>query len=567
MSAISEPADIGARHLAKLAQNWAPESRAAMVEYLRVAQKRDAIKSRYKNVTELASAIDPNFIVTPALALIGRKIEMVLNRKRHNLLITTPPQEGKSTIAAVYTPLRSLQLHPNNKIILATYGETLALEHSQNMRTIISRHGSGVIDAVTSVEVEDKLGFQINPASNRVDAWRISNGRGGITATGLHGAITGRAADLFIIDDPYKDMVEADSLTHRERVNDWMRSVARTRLSPQASIILIQTRWHPEDLAGEIISKEKLLPPEYRTWHHINIPAIAEEGIDDALGREPGTVMVSARGRTLAEFEATRRDVGERVWYALYQGNPRNPAGGLFARKWFEPHMEVPEHPVAAVVAVDPADSGKDDETGIIGGYLCPDGKVLLAEDWSGQFTSDKWGRQAVLLALQMGAREIAMEAYTTGTTYVNVIKNAWRDIHREAVKKAMAGAELTPVERRACREQMPFTIYKWRGRFGADAVARSSLIRQAFETHTCRTVEHRLAVFEDMAADWQVGQHQPDRVAAALIAHDRLAHLASGKMIVAVPTDRSLPEPGSRSTTSMPGMLNTVSWRRKLSG
>ena len=507
-----------------------------MVDYLSSAQKRAAIKQRYADGTQLAKAIDPNFVVTPALELIGRRIETVLDKPRHNLLITMPPQEGKSTLAAQYTPLRALQKNPNNRIILATYAESLAHDHSRTIREIISRHGSGVIDSMTGVEIDDKLGFQLNPTSNKVDAWRLAGTRGGLIAAGLHGTITGRSADLFIIDDPYKDMVEADSPTQREKVNDWMRSVARTRLSPQASIILIQTRWHPEDLAGEILAKEKKLAPRYRTWHHINIPAVAEDGITDALSRDPGSVMISARGRDADEFESIRRDVGERVWYALYQGNPRNPKGGLFLREWFANHKEVPAVPVAAIVAIDPADTGKDDETGIIGGYLCPNGKVLLAEDWSGQYTSDKWARRAVKLALQMGAREIAFEAYSTADTYKIMLTRAWDDLHREALKKRMSGEKLTKVERRACAEAMPFVIKKWRGRANADAVARSGLIRQAFETGKAFTVETKLAVFESQAADWQIGQHQPDRVAAGVIVHDRLAALASGRVEAAGP-------------------------------
>lgn len=536
MNDTSPISEVDPEKLAALAESWAPESRAAMIEYLAAARKREEIKGRYRDVTELASALDPNFNITPALKLIGRKAEVSLTHRRCNLMINMPPQEGKSTLAAQFLPLRALQLNPNFKIILATYAESLAHDHSRTMREIIGRHGSGVVDAMTGVEVDDKLGFRLSPTANKVDTWRVDGARGGLVAVGLHGSITGRGADLMIIDDPYKDMEEADSSTQRDKVANWMRSVARTRLSPRASIILIQTRWHPEDLAGEILDKEKKLNPRWRTWHHVNIPAVAEDGLVDSLKREVGTPMISARGER--DWPATRRDVGERVWYALYQGSPRNPAGGLFLRSWFEDHMEVPQVPVAAVVGIDPADSGKDDETGIVGGYLCPNGKVLLAEDWSGKFTSDEWSRQAVLLALEMSAREIAMEAYSAADTYVTMLKRAWADIQGDALRKHRSGAKLTRVERRACAEQMPFTIYKWRGRANSDAVARSGLMRQAFESGKAHTVPHKLTVFENVAADWQVGQHQPDRVAAGLIVHDRLVKLAGGQVVAAPPID-----------------------------
>lgn len=519
------------------ARTWPSAQKSAMLAWLRSASTRKDIKVRYANAAELAKAVDRDYHVTPALALIAEAVETVLSKPRRNLLVTMPPQEGKTMLCSVWTPLRALQLDPNRRIILATYGDALAESHSASCRDIITRHGTDVVDPVTGIPVEDMIGLKLSASSNKVSAWKVQGGNGGMVAVGLGSAITGRAADLFIIDDPYKNMMEADSASHRRKVDEWMASVVMTRLSPEASMILIQTRWHPEDLAGRVIEAERELDPQYRTWRHINIPAIAETGLKDALNRPDGEVMVSARGRTQREFEQTRRQVGERVWYALYQGSPVIPSGGLFARDWFEPRRgSAPERPVAAVVGIDPADSGEGDETGIIGAMLDQDGTVVLTEDWSGQMTADVWARQAVLLALTLGAREIAMEAFATATTYEAVVRRAWQTLHTEAREKAATGAVLTPVEERALTPNMPFTIYKWRAT--GDSVGRSALLRQACETGRCRTVEYKLGVFESQAADWQQGQHQPDRVAAALIAHDRLAALGSGQITMSAPID-----------------------------
>lgn len=290
---------------------------------------------------------------------------------------------------------------------------------------------------------------------------------------------------------------------------------------------------------GKILAGERLLPREQRTWRHINIPAIAEEGITDSLSREIGEAMISARDTPEAkrDFVATRRQVGERTWYAMYQGSPRNPAGGIFQRAWFEPRLlEPPMWPVASVVGVDPADSGEGDEAGIIGGMLMQDGRVALTHDRSGQYTADQWSKQAVFLALEIGAREIAVEGYTAGKTYTTNVRKAYAGIHREAVDKARVGASLTPVEQRAMPDIPPFMVTQWRGPSKADAVARSGGLSQALETGKCRTVEFALAVFEEMACDWQAGQHQPDRVAAGVICHDRLAALGGGQMTITGP-------------------------------
>ena len=443
-----------------------------------------------------------------------------------------------STTAAVWTPIRALQLRPR-PIILATYASALAEKHSREMRRIIDTHGANVTDTLTGLPVEDKLGLSLAHGANKVSSWSIDGGAGGLVAAGIGSAITGFQADLMIIDDPFKNMMEADSAAHRLQVDDWFSNVALTRLSPSASVILIQTRWHPEDLAGKIIAGERLLDGDERTWRHINIPAISEEGIPDALNRPLGEPMKSARDTPEAKrnFAMTRKQVGERTWYALYQGSPRNPAGGIFQRAWFEPRLEgVPAWPVASIVGVDPADSGEGDEAGVIGGMLLADGRVALTHDRSGHYTADQWSTVAVTLALEMGAREIAVEGYTAAETYATNVKKAYRKIHDEAVAKYRRGEQLTPIEQRALPDIAPFTVTKWRGPSKADAVARSGGLSQALETKKCRTVEFAMRVFEEQAADWQAGQHQPDRVAAAVITHDRLAELAGSKMTIANP-------------------------------
>lgn len=512
------------------ARRWPAEQKIAALKWLESAVQREKIRTRYANAAELASAVDHDFVITPALKLIADAIETVLAKPRHNLLITTPPQEGKSTMCAVWAPIRAWQLNPNRRVILSSYGDDLARTHSNNCRTVIESHGSDVFDPLTGARVEDKLGLKISAKSRRIDAWKIEGARGGMVAVGLGSAITGRAADLFIIDDPYKNMQEADSLTHREKVDMWMSSVALTRLSPEASIILVQTRWHPEDLAGKTIAAEADLPRDQRTWRYINIPAVSEEGVYDSLKRPPGRAMISARGRTRDEFEATRRQVGERVWYALYQGMPTNPAGGLFERAWFDPRVKETDiiSPVAAVVGIDPADSGEGDETGIIGGILQPDGTVVLTEDWSGLHTADQWARKAVDLALTIGAREIAMEGYATFRTYESVLKRSYQEAHREAREILAEGKDLTALQMKALSPTQPFIISKYTE--AGDPVGRAAALRQALELKRARVVEYKLGVFEDQAADWQAGQHCPDRVAAAVITHWRLARLGSGQ-------------------------------------
>lgn len=535
------------------AKTWPAEQKMAMLSALRAVEARATMRTRYSHPAQIAQAIDPNYVITPAIEEISTSIETVLTSPRQiNVEISMPPQEGKSTIAAVYTPLRALQLNPHRRIILATYADSLAENHSRAMRELIDTYGTGVTDPLTGLAVQDRLGLRLAKGANKISAWSVEGGRGGLIAAGIGSRMTGLPADLLIIDDPFKNMMEADSQAHRERIDAWFSSVARTRLAPDASIIMIQTRWHPEDLAGKVIAGERALPRRERSWRVINIPAIAEVGIPDALGRKPGTPMISARDTPEAKrnFPKIRKEVGERTWYALYQGNPTNPAGGIFQRAWFDPRLPgPPSFPMAAVVGIDPADSGEGDEAGVVAGMLSVvDGRpqIALTHDRSGQYTSDQWAVVGVQLALEIGARVIGVESYQSSETYVQVVRRAYRAIHDEAVKKAQgAGLDtLTPLERRALPDVPPFQIRKWRGANKADAVARAGGLSQSIETKRCRTVEFALAVFEDQAADWQAGQHQPDRVAAAIIVHDILMELAGGQIHVAGPPKQPPPPP-----------------------
>ena len=545
--------DVKAAGLYEATKSWPPDKRSAMLRSLRAAEVRATVKTKYRSPADIAAAVDQRYVRTPAINIIATALEAVLTAPRPlNVLITMPPQEGKSQLCSVWTPMRALQIDPNQRIILATYAQPLADTHSRSIRGLIDQHGTGVTDSLTGLPVEDKLGLRLAKGDNSVNSWSIEGTGGGFVAAGLGATITGRRADLMIIDDPFKNKMEADSAAHRVKVADWFSTVALTRLSPAASIILVQTRWHPEDLAGKILTGERALDKGERTWRHINIPAISEVGIPDALGREPGVPMVSARdtvdedgNEIKRDFPATRKRVGERTWYALYQGSPRNPAGGIFQRAWFDPRLPgPPDYPVCSIVGVDPADSGEGDEAGIIGGSLLPNGVVALTHDRSGQFTSDQWARAAVMLALEMGAIEIGVEGYTTSKTYIHVVQRAYREIHIEVVKKKLAGTPLTLIEQRAIPDIPPFTIHPWRGANKADAVARAGGMSQSFEVGKCRTVEFALAVFEEQAADWQAGQHQPDRVAAAIIVHDKLMEKAGQQTHIASPVNRKVAPP-----------------------
>ena len=536
-------------------EGWTPDQIDALLLRLKREATRVRIAGERPSAGKLAASVDPTMVQTPALDVIDEGIEWALATPDARLAIAMSPQEGKSTRCAVWAPIRALQLDPERRIIVASYAEGLASEHARTARNIIENYGSRARDPLTGIPLPDKLGLELADDKSAAGHWTIKGHRGGVFAAGVGGGMTGRPADLIIIDDPYKNMEEADSPTYRAKVDEWFKAVVTTRLAPGAPIILIQTRWNEDDLAGSLLSHDRARPEGEREWRFLNIPALAEEGTPDALEREPGTYLQSARGRTPADWERIRRAVGPRVWSALYQGRPTPAGGGLFSRDAFD-RYRVEQRPAGTlrIVAVDPADTGKGDEAGVVAGCATGDGTYYWTGDWSGNMTSAEWAWRAVVAALETQAHEVAFEAYSAPTTYQRVIEEAWEDVARisrliaanggdqSAAAAALAAGPRPPANAlEAVREvaglrvpaSMPFRVTPWKGRGNAEA--RAAGARQATSTGRLR-VAGVLPLLEEQASTWQTGQHCPDRVAAAVIVYERLVSMLGEEAVVAVP-------------------------------
>lgn len=302
---------------------------------------------------------------------------------------------------------------------------------------------------------------------------------------------------------------------------------------PGASVVIVMTRWHEMDLAAELLARGG--------WSHINVPAVSTPGVPDALDRPPGVPMTTALGEF--DFDEIKREVGSRTWAAMYLGVPSAPEGGLIQREWIDTHrmLIAPPHPIRTVVAVDPADSGERDAAGIVAASLTADGRVHVIADATGKMTSDQWARAAIALAFDVGASEIHVEAFASGTTYVRIVREA---LARTAGAGHIRATGWPP---------------KGKPRKG-DAVARAAGLLAALETGRC-VIAGNLAEFEVVAVQWQAGQHQPDQLAAAVIAHDVLAPIAGQATVFAAPdfTRRITDRPGIGADRRGFGQPNTA--------
>ena len=269
----------------------------------------------YPTPGALAATIDPRTIATPALDLIDAALVDATQTPDSRLIITMPPQEGKSTRVSRDYPIWCLQHNPELRIITGSYAQSLANRNGRSVRNAITAH--------------PHLGLAIAHDHGAAHEWTLHGHEGGLLSVGRGAGVTGRPADLIIIDDPLKDRQEADSKTIRDTCWDWWTDALASRLAPAASVVLIQTRWHEDDLAGRLLASDT-------GWRLLNIPAQCEHPETDPLGREAGEYMQSARRRTQADWERRKTAAGTRGWAALYQGHPAPADGNIIDRHWWQ---------------------------------------------------------------------------------------------------------------------------------------------------------------------------------------------------------------------------------------
>jgi predicted phage terminase large subunit-like protein len=270
---------------------------------------------KYPSPLALGQAIDPRVVRTPALSIVDRALVDLAERKGpRRLIVTMAPQEGKTMEVSRWFPSWLLQRQPDTRIGLTSYAHALARRSGRSVRNDIVEHPD--------------MGLALRGDSAAQHEWQLDGHDGGMITIGIGGGLAGRPIDCLIIDDPLADQRQAESETYREMNWSWWETVGSARLSPDAIVVVIMTRWHEEDLVG------KLLKHDRPAWRYINIPAQAEED-PDILGRSIGQFMISARGRTDLEWEQRKKDAGSRAWQALYQGHPSALEGGIFKRDWW----------------------------------------------------------------------------------------------------------------------------------------------------------------------------------------------------------------------------------------
>ncbi len=277
-------------------------------------------------------------------------------------MILMPPGSAKSTYASVIFPAWWFTQHPRTSVISASHSHSLAEHFSRRVRRLITSK-------------QPWLGISVTSDQRAINSWTTSEG-GEYICVGARGAITGRRADLVIIDDPIKSQADAESGRQRDHIWEWYKSDITTRLKPGGRVVLIMTRWHPDDLGGQLLEHARA------EWRVVRLPAIAEP--DDPLGRMVGMPLWPEWEDSTALMR--KRDlIGERAWSALFQQTPLPSGGRLFS---------------IDRIAVVPVQSEYDAETTVRAWDLAATGNTGRNDpDWTVgiKLSRDKTGRYLIL--------------------------------------------------------------------------------------------------------------------------------------------------------------------------
>ena len=298
-------------------------SAASVAQQIRAQQ----LLSDYKlTPATLMAKLDPQYIASKWVLYLSWKIAQCVAKGGGGLLISAPPRHGKSRLATIATPLWVLENFPTYNVGVVTYGEDLSTDFSREIRDYVQ-------------QFPHLLDVRLRQDVTRVSNFLTTSG-GGLKAVGLRGTITGRGFNVLVIDDYIKEPKEAESANYLEGLYTWYQTVARTRLEPNAVIIILATRWVKNDLHGKLMKLQSLTGRNF--FEYVALPALAHDpkefeglpdskrplGLPDPLGRNPGDPLFPER-YTKVDMENMRAELQGRWWNAMFQQNPLGDEGSV----------------------------------------------------------------------------------------------------------------------------------------------------------------------------------------------------------------------------------------------
>src|SRR5208337_498934 len=314
-----------------------------------------------------------------------------------------PPRHGKSLITSTLFPAWFLGRNPTKSIIASSYGQELASDFGRRVRGFVS---DGLHRAIFS-------DCTITDDSDSVHRFHLTQG-GAYYAVGAGGPLTGRGADLLLIDDPIKSAEDARSSAFRRSLQSWYENTAYTRLEPGGAIVVIATRWHEADLVGWLLKEHSS-----EGWKVLSLPAIAE--VNEGWRNEGDPLWPEKFPRDT--LDRIREAIGSAAWASLYQQRPAPEQGAIFQRGWWRTYSEPPKYR-RLVFSLDTAfKATQSADFSVLQVWAETDNGYALLHTWRERAEFPELKRQAVALAEIWRPHAVLIEDAASGQSLIQSLK------------------------------------------------------------------------------------------------------------------------------------------------
>lgn len=268
-----------------------------------------------ENLLVFCRYIDEQYTIANHIVTLSDKLMRLERDEIDRLIIEMPPRHGKSELANIKFIPWFLGRNPHKRVLMISNSTTRAQSFSRRARNVFDEFAPRVFRESIAAD------------SSAVGHWDVENKRGGVVAVGAGAFISGTGADLLVIDDAIASVEQAYSKQARDNLWDWYTHEARTRLHPHGKIVIINTRWHADDMCGRLIKQDA------ENWQRITMPAINEN--NEALWPQR---------YDLASLQQIKNVVGARAWSALYQQVPMESGGEIIKRESMQMYDSLPEN-------------------------------------------------------------------------------------------------------------------------------------------------------------------------------------------------------------------------------
>ncbi|MCX4282390.1 MAG: phage terminase large subunit [Alistipes sp.] len=382
---------------------------------------------------DFALAVYPFLELQPFHRAYYRVLEAFARGQVRRLIVTMPPQHGKSVGATTLLPAYILGADPDCRVAIASYSGALASKFNRRVQRILESREYGDIFPVTTIKCGNKPPNYIRTA----DEVEIVGHRGGLLSVGREGLLTGNRVDCFVLDDLYKDALEANSPIIRANCWEWYTSVVRTRMHNASRELIVFTRWHEEDLIGTIMQREKVVALRrweqlgtlrHDEWLHLNFEALKVSPSSELDPRRPGEALWEMQHG--AALLAAKRRLDPLQFEAMYQGHPSAREGLLYGNGFAE-YDFLPREIVRYGNYTDTADTGDD--------YLCSlsyavdaDGIVYVTDAVYSREPMETTETQVAEMLVRSGTRQAAVESNNGGRGFARAVQRLAPDVRVE---------------------------------------------------------------------------------------------------------------------------------------